>query len=192
MCTWFYNSTFYNCYNCRSPGCKNNYKLRGICELHWKLAWACLLDSFQVLVRWTWRYLTTCRLQPYLHLPPLFYWVSFSSLCSLDKGRAWGDCSRWSWCCKVKTEGCRASPPTQSTTSTPVWLCSGCKWSSSPPPWSFLTAVRLFFLLSSFGMFLDLWRCWNLVSCNCLNPRAFVCSSKPFKRMHYLNIREPH
>lgn len=125
-------------YNYRCPGCKNNYKLRGIFELHWRLVWACLRDSFQVHVLWTWRYLSTLTIRAFAG----FFKVLFPSLFfTLDKGRTGGDCSCWSWCCKVKAEGCRASPPTQSTTPTPVWICSGWRWSSSPPSWPLVAAV---------------------------------------------------
>jgi hypothetical protein len=73
-----------------------------------------------------------------------FYFMEchFRPCFTLDKGRTGGDCSCWGWCCKVKTEGCGASPPTQSTTPTPVWICSGCRWSPPPSSWPLLTAVR--------------------------------------------------
>ena len=178
-------------YNCRCPGCKNSYKLREIFELHWRLGWACLLDSFQVRVRWTWRYLATLKLEVFLHLLALFYGVSFTYLFTLDKGRARGDCSCWSWCCKVKTEGCRASPPTQSTTATPVWLYSGCKWSPSPPSWSLLAAVRY-----KFYSFKFLWDVsGSLVAVVFgflqLSESKGICQQfMPYTKIHFLSLHQ--
>ena len=118
-------------------------------------------------------------------------WSLISYLFTLDKGRARGDCSCWSWCCKVKTEGCRASPPTQSTTATPVWLYSGCKWSPSPPSWSLLAAVRY-----KFYSFKFLWDVsGSLVAVVFgflqLSESKGICQQfMPYTKIHFLSLHQ--